>query len=140
MAQAALVQADVRSLAGAVARDVTRYGPAAWRKHFAESPSFFMVAEGRMEYPNSEAATVGLRNLTQAIKSIELTWEDDLRVDPLTPELAVLAASWHEVLVDTSGKRVNESGLFTAVAQRRDGRWVFRDVHWSWPEHAPGVH
>jgi hypothetical protein len=93
-----------------------------------------------MAFPNSESATAGIQGLARTIKRIELKWGDDLRVDPLTPDLAVMATTWREVQMDAAGKRVDEAGFFTAIAEHREGRWQFRDVHWSWPESGPGVH
>ncbi|MGB7622205.1 MAG: hypothetical protein WBN92_07620, partial [Terriglobia bacterium] len=112
-ARAAAVEDGVRVFMRAVAHDVTQVGPAAWRRHFADSPSFFMASEGRLVFPNSAAATAAIQDLTHTIKQIELNWGEDLRVDPLTPDLAVVAASYHEVLVNTAGRRVEETGFFT---------------------------
>jgi hypothetical protein len=114
-----------------VAHDVTHEGPIAWRKHFADSPAFFMAVNGSMAFPDSAAATKGIQGAAQAIPHIELVWGNDLRVDPLTRELAVVAASWHEVQVNGAGKRVDLSGFFTGIAQQRDGGWQLRDAHWS---------
>jgi len=133
----AAVEQSVRAYAQAVAHDITQEGPAAWRRHFADSPSFFMASEGRLVFPNSASATAAIQELARTMKSIELRWGDDLRVDPLTPDLAVVAASWHEVQVSTDGHRVEESGFFTGIAEHRDGRWQFRNVHWSVAGPAP---
>jgi hypothetical protein len=116
-----------------VAHDITQDGPAAWRRHFADSPAFFMAADGQLAFPNSAAATAGIEALTHTIKRIELQWGDDLRVDPLATNLAVVAASFHEVRIDNPGKRVEESGYFTGTVEYRDGRWQFRNAHWSDP-------
>jgi len=129
--QAAAVERDVRAYTGVVAHDVTQEGPAAWRKHFADSPEFFMASEGRLVFPSSAAATAGIQQFAGTIKHIELQWGQDLRVDPLTPELAVVAAPWHEIRVDNAGNHVDESGYFTAIAEYKDGRWQLRDAHWS---------
>jgi hypothetical protein len=130
-ARTAAVDESVRSFARAVAHDVTQEGPSAWRKHFADSPEFFMASEGHLVFANSASATTGIQDLTHTIKQIELRWGDDLRVDPLTPDLAVVAASYREVLVSTEGRRVEEAGFFTGIAQHQDGRWQFRNAHWS---------
>jgi hypothetical protein len=122
---------DVKTFAQEVARDVSAEGPSAWRKHFADSPAFFMAVNGRMAFPNSAAATTGIEGVSKEITHIELKWGDDLRVDPLTPDLAVIAASYHEVQVHAAGNTVNDNGFFTAVAEKRDGHWQFRDAHWS---------
>jgi hypothetical protein len=58
-------------------------------------------------------------------------WGNGLRVDPLTQDLAVIAAPWHEIMTLADGNRLDTSGYFTAVAESRNGRWLFRNVHWS---------
>lgn len=130
-AASAQVDKDVRAFMQTVAHDVTLDGPIAWRKHFEDSPAFFMAVNGSMAFPDSVAATKGIQDATQTIKHIELVWGGDLRVDPLAPGLAVVATSWREIQIYAIGKRVDESGFFTGVAEYRGGRWQFRDAHWS---------
>ena len=125
------VEASVREYAQTVAHDITREGLAAWRRHFAESPAFFMASEGHLVFPTSASATAGIHDLTRIIQQIELRWGDDLRVDPLTPDLAVMAASYRERRVNFDGTHVEESGFFTGLVERTNGRWQFRDAHWS---------
>lgn len=132
-ARANAVEKDLRAFMGSVAHDITQEGPAAWRRYFADSPAFFMAVNGRLVFPNNAAATVGIQQVASAIKQIDLRWGDDVRVDPLSQEFAVVAASYHEVRVDTAGQRVEETGFFTATAEYRDGHWQFRNVHWSVP-------
>jgi hypothetical protein len=129
-ARAAAIQADVRAFAQNVARDVTAQGPVAWRTYFADSPSFFMAVNGRLQFPDSASAKTAIGQLAHSIQHIELTW-GDLRVDPLTADLAVLAAPYHELRVDPAGARLDEDGFFTATVERRNGHWQFRNVHWS---------
>ena len=114
--RAAVVDDGVRAFMQVVAHDVTDDGPAAWRRHFADTPSFFMAVDGSMAFPNSAAATAGIQSFARTIKQIELRWGNDLRVDPLTPNLAVVASSYHEVQVKTAGQRVEENGFFTGTA------------------------
>ena len=122
---------DARAFAFDVARDVTAEGPAAWRKHFSQSPAFFMAADGNLQFPDSASATVGIEALTKTIKHIDLTWSDDLRVDALGPNMALIASPYHEIIVTSSGARVDSTGFFTGVAEFRDGHWRFRNAHWS---------
>lgn len=129
--RAAAIQQDVRAYAGTIAHDVTTEGPSAWRKHFEDSPAFFMASEGQLVFPNSAFATQAIQGLAQNVKQIELTWGDDLRVDPLTPQFAVVGTSYHEIRVETSGKRIDERGYLTATAENTNGRWQLRDAHWS---------
>jgi hypothetical protein len=133
----AAVETGVQDFMRHVAHDVTQDGPSAWRKYFADSPAFFMVVDGQMAFANSSEATAGIQQVAKSIKQIELKWGDDLRIDPLAREFAVVAAPYHEVQVWADGHRLEENGYFTGVAQYRDGRWQFRDCHWSEPVQAP---
>jgi hypothetical protein len=137
-ARASAVERGVRAYADAVAHDVTQDGPAAWRRHFADSPSFFMASEGHLVFPDSASATKGIQDFAHTINHMELHWGEDLRVDPLTPELAVMAAPWHEIRVDTAGNRMDETGFFTAIVEYRNGHWQFRNAHWSVAGPPPG--
>ena len=133
----AAVDSGVRSFMRDVAHDVTQDGPAAWRKYFADTPAFFMAVNGKIAFANSAEVTAGLPQVALVLKQVELKWGDDLRVDPLAPDLAVVAAPYHELQVWADGHRVEENGYFTGVAQYRDGRWQFRDAHWSAPVPPP---
>jgi hypothetical protein len=124
---------SVRAFMRTVAHDVTRDGPTAWLKFFDDSPAFFMAVNGAMAFPDPSAARNGTQKFADTNRSVELKWGDDLRVDPLAPGLAVVGATWHEVQVDKSGRRTAEGGYFTAVLERKQGRWRFRDAHWSSP-------
>jgi len=132
-------QTAVKAFARTVARDITRDGPAAWQRYFADSPAFFMASEGHLVFPDSATATTAIHELARTIRHMELQWGEDLRVDPLAPGLAMVAASWHEVRVDQAGGRVDESGFFTGVAESRNGSWRFRDAHWSVATPPPAV-
>jgi hypothetical protein len=130
---AASVDQAVRAFMQTVSHSVTQDGPRAWIKYFDASPAFFMAVNGQMAFPNTAAAQEGTRKFAQTIRHIELKWGDDLRVDPLTNEFAVVAVSWREIQVDTAGHSVTETGYFTGLAEYREGRWQFRDAHWSSP-------
>jgi hypothetical protein len=130
-AQRAAVESSVRDFLQTVAHDITEQGPTAWQKHFADDPAFFMANDGRLAFPNTQAAAEGIQAFAKTIQHIDLHWGDDLRVDVLTANFAIVAASWSEIQVDTTGHRVNENGFFTGLAENRAGRWQFRDAHWS---------
>ena len=136
-ASTAAVVDSVRTFMQTVARDVTQDGPLAWLKFFDAGPGFFMADNGQLAFPNAAAAEEGTRSFARTIDRIELTWGDDLRVDPLSAELAVVAASWREVQVDKAGHRIDEAGYFTGLAEYRGGRWRFRNIHWSTPVTLP---
>jgi hypothetical protein len=135
----AAVEQEVRQFAASVSRDITQQGPAAWERYFADSPAFFMASEGKLVFPNRQVARQAIAELARTIQHIELTWGDDLRVDPLTPELAQMASSWHEVQADKEGHQTTEDGFFTGLAERHNGQWKFRNAHWSVAAPAPSA-
>jgi hypothetical protein len=130
---ASSVDQAVRAFMQTVSHSVTQDGPMAWIKYFDASPAFFMAVNGQIAFPNATAAREGTRTFAQTIRHIELKWGDDLRVDPLTNEFAMIAVSWREIQVDTAGHSVTETGYFTGLAEYRERRWQFRDAHWSSP-------
>jgi hypothetical protein len=130
-AQKAAIADGVRTFMVTVAHDVTQEGPSAWRKHFLDDPAFFMAVNGRLVFSDSQSTTQGIQDAARMIKNIELTWGNDLRIDPLTPKLAVVATSFSEIQTSAEGKRMTETGFFTGIAEYRSGRWQFRDAHWS---------
>jgi hypothetical protein len=136
---AAATGESVRTFMQTVAHDVTQEGPLAWLRFFDAGPGFFMAVNGQLAFPNAAAADEGTKNFARTINRIELTWGDDLRVDPLTSKLAVVAASWRENQVDKAGHRTEEAGYFTGLAEYRTGRWRFRDAHWSAPVTPPSA-
>jgi len=132
-ASAAAIDESARTFMHTVAHDVTQEGPLAWLKFFDTGPGFFMAVNGQLAFPNAAAAKEGTQNFARTINSIDLTWGNDLRVDPLNAEFAVVAASWREIQVDKAGHHIEEAGYFTGLIEYRDGRWRFRDAHWSAP-------
>jgi hypothetical protein len=130
-AQALAVRNNVGAFAIAVAEGVTRQGPAAWRAFFADTPEFFMASEGWLVFASADAASRGIDELTKVIKQIELRWGEPLRIEPITSTLAMVAAPYHEVLTDSAGRRVEEDGYFTGLAELGATGWRFRNAHWS---------
>jgi len=125
------IDKEVRAFAQDVARGVTQEGPTAWRRYFSESPEFFMAAEGHLAFPNGESAIAALPDLARTIKQIELQWGQELRVDPLAPNLAVMATPYHEIRTGPTGDKVSEAGYFTGTTEFKGGHWQFRNAHWS---------
>jgi hypothetical protein len=136
-ARRAAVEASVRQFTATVAHDVTQEGPLAWRKHFADTPAFFMAVNGKLAFPSGQAAAQAIPGIAHMYKHIELSWGDDLRLDALTENLCVVAASYTEVIELAPGVEGipagSQSGYFTGLAENRNGQWQFRDVHWSAP-------
>jgi hypothetical protein len=138
-ARAAAIDDSVRTFAATVARGITAEGPAAWRGFLLDDTAFFMVSEGRLVFPNGGSAARAIPGLVRTIAHIELRWGDGLRVDALAPGLAMIAAPYYELRVDTAGHRVEEIGFFTGLAEHRAAGWKFRDAHWSMLAPVPRV-
>jgi hypothetical protein len=112
----------------------------AWRKHFSDSPEFFMAVNGVIAFPNGQAAAQAIPEIARQYKHIELRWGDDLRVDGLTENLCVVAASYTEVIElqpGFEGMQGTQRGYFTGLAEKRNGQWQFRNAHWSAAVPAP---
>jgi len=129
--RSAEIDREVRAFAQDVARGVTQEGPTAWRRYFSESPEFFMASEGRLAFANGASAIAAIPGLARTIRQIDLEWGDELRVDPLAPDLAVMGVPYREIRTGPTGDRVSEAGYFTATTEFRGGRWQFRNAHWS---------
>lgn len=129
----------VRQFVARVATGITARGPASWRDFFDDSPNFFMASDGKLVFASGAAAREGIQGLTQVIASIQLRWGADLRIQPLAPGLAMVAVPWHEVRVDTAGRKVEEDGYFTGVAESGPAGWRFRNAHWSVAAAPPAV-
>lgn len=121
----------VRQFMVEVEQQVTARGPAAWKDFFMTDPGFFMASDGVIAFPDSDAAARGIEALTHTLQHIELQWENDLRTDVITPNIAGVAVSWHEVQVDNNARQTSEHGFFTGIAELKDKRWRFRSAHWS---------
>lgn len=122
---------SVRAFMQAVAQNVSREGPAAWRREFTEGPEFFMAVNGQLVFANGAAAARGIEALAHTLPKIQLRFGDDLRVDVLTSAFALVGCSYSEVQTDAQGQQRTDRGYFTALAERRDGQWRFRSAHWS---------
>jgi len=128
--QAANIKDSVKQMASIIAGDISRDGPKAWLKHFAKSPQFFMASEGKLVFPNNDSAEVFVKNFAKSVSSIHLNWTG-INVDPITINLAVMRAYFHEVITDTSGHQMPAEGYFTGLAEYTPEGWKLRNLHWS---------
>lgn len=132
-ADSAEVRQGVRSFMQSVAHDVTRQGPRAWSRYFEDGPAFFMAVNGQVAFSSGMAAKNGIPRIALMFRRTQLDWGNDLRIDPLSRRLALVAVPWREVLTPANGEVMKQTGFFTGLAEYRDRRWQFRDVHWSSP-------
>lgn len=131
--QSRAVKDSVLQLADMTAKGISTKGPIAWLDYFEDSPGFFMANDGGVQLPDYKTADSFIKNtLVKVISKITLKWSA-IRVDPLTPGIAVMAAGYHEDITDASGKTTPYDGYFTALVHKTANGWKFRDEHWSSP-------
>jgi hypothetical protein len=131
------VRAAVHAMADGIARDVSRDGPTGWLPHFAHVTGFFWATDGAVVIHDADAADAFVRSFAQQVPRVSLAWSD-VRVEPIAPDAAVLAASAHEVLTQADGKSTTWDGYFTGTAVRTARGWQLRDGHWSRKPEAAG--
>ena len=130
-AQSLEVRDSVLKLADMTAKGISTKGPVAWLDYFEDSPGFFMANDGSVQLPDYKTADSFIKTtLVKVISKITLKWSA-IRIDPLTPEVAIMAAGYHEDITDPSGKVTPYDGYFTALVHKTAKGWKFRDEHWS---------
>jgi hypothetical protein len=123
---------SVRQFARQIVRGLADDGPMAWLRYFETTPAFFMASDGRLVFPSNDSATVFVQHLGDVVSAIDLEWTD-LRVEPLAPGIAVVAAAYREAITDTSGATTSFGGFLTGVARHTPDGWRLRNLHWSSP-------
>ena len=107
-------------------------GPVAWLRFFESTPSFFMASDGQVAFPGFDSAQAFLEVFSNSVSGMELIWET-LRVEPLAPGVAAVAASYRESITDTAGATVSFGGFMTGIARSTAGAWRLQNLHWSSP-------
>jgi hypothetical protein len=126
-----LVQDSVQFMAESIAKNISNKGPAGWLRYFEHTPDFFMASDGLLVFPNIDTATIIINNeLIKVMPKIQLRW-GNIRIDPLSANLAIIAAPYHEDITDSAGKITPHEGYFTGTAHRTSQGWKLRNAHWS---------
>ncbi len=127
----ARVKDSVSKMAINMAQDISNKGPVAWLDYFENTPGFFMASQGQLVFTDYQSAQKFILNtLDKEISKISLRW-NNLRVDPLASDLALIGADFHEDLSNISGKIISIDGYFTGMASLSNNRWKLRNLHWS---------
>lgn len=124
------MQGGVHHMADAIVQELHTDGPTARLKYFSPSGEFLMASSGRLVFPSYDSAITFVYKLATQIRRIDLTW-NEIRVDSLAPSVAMMAASFHEILFRGSGAQDTSAGYFTAVAEYIPTGWKLRNAHWS---------
>ena len=111
---------------------LAREGPLAWRRHLLAEPSFFMATYGSLHLTSGEHAAAFVGEIAPQIASMTLEWRE-IRVEPLTDELAAVSAGYAEHARFVAGGEERFAGWFTGVAVRTAEGWRLQHAHWSDP-------
>jgi hypothetical protein len=130
------IEGGVRQMASSIARDVAADGPNEWLRYFADDREFFLANNGNLQIANFEDAKIFLNRYSVGVAHLELTW-GEIRVDAVTPDVAMMASPYREVITDTGGHVSHYDGYFTGLAVRTKTGWKLRNAHWSSPVTSP---
>ena len=131
-AHALALRDSVMEVAQRIPGDLSADGPSAWLRYFETGPAFFMANDGRIVLPSSDSARVFVEYLSRQLSAVDLNWLD-LRVEPLAPGVAALAASYRETITYTAGSDTTFGGYVTGVARHAGDGWRLQHLHWSSP-------
>ncbi len=118
-------------MTASIAKDVSDKGPLAWLQYFKDTSDFFMASGGHLVFANNDSAKNFINHvLVKSIREIKLHWSN-VRVDPLTDQLASVGAAFHEDMMDSTGKELPIDGYFTGTAEQTSIGWKLLNAHWS---------
>lgn len=123
---------DVRKLMDRIAADVATSGPTAWLAHFLPARSFFMAADGALQFRGPGDADAFLHVWAPTVAEIRLAF-DDVRVEVLSDDIAVIGATYEEEIALRDGTVQRYGGYFTGVAVLALDGWRLQHAHWSSP-------
>lgn len=135
-AHAMALRDSVMQVVRQIPRDLAADGPIAWLHYFETGPAFLMATDGRIVFPSSDSARVFVDYLSRHLSAVDLDWLD-LRVEPLGPGVAALAASYRETITYTAGSDTTFGGYVTGVARHTADGWRLQHLHWSSPVPSP---
>ena len=125
------VRDSVSFLMQRLSTDLQREGPVAWLNYFDPGPGFYMASDGKLAFKNFPGAKLFIEDtLVHAIRKINLAFIQ-IRIDSLSPQLAAVAAVFHEDITGSSVNIFSINGYFTALLSQTSQGWKIRNLHWS---------
>jgi uncharacterized protein (TIGR02246 family) len=98
-------------------------------------PDATVASDGDL-YASFEAFAQQARVFYRTLRDIHVAVWDEMHVDVLSPDAAVLTATVRWSSTDTTGVRTDLQGVWTAVFVRRGARWRIRARHESFARQA----
>jgi hypothetical protein len=127
--QAALAD-SVREVAARLAAEISAHGYRAFTPVMDSAPGYVWAYNGFIAFPSFDSMATWARSSPEPKTPEVFAW-DSVRVEPIAPGVATLAATYAETAPDRTGNQGTEKGVFTAVAVHRADGWKFTDAHTS---------
>ena len=122
---------DVVQMMDSVSKNISSDGPKEWLNYFEKAPSFYMASDGKLVFPNYNAATKFINDtLVNIVSTINLKWSN-INVDVLNDKAAAVRAAFSEDINFKQGNIIKFNGYFTAVIDNTSEGNKFRNLHWS---------
>jgi len=121
---------SVRELAARMAADVSAHGYRGFVQAMDSAPGYAWAYNGFLPFTSFDSMAAWARTDPEPKVPEVFAW-DSVRVEPIAPGVAGLAATYAETRPDSTGAPKTEKGVFTAVAVHRAGGWKFTAAHTS---------
>lgn len=129
-AQRAAIADTVRQHAAALYEDENRRSAEVFVAQMADGPDLFTYASTGRVFWAKDSLAKAARTRVASLRALTYTLRD-ARVLVLGPDAAVLTGSYGEAATDSTGKELAFNDAWTAVYQRRDGKWQIVHGHFS---------
>ena len=121
---------EVLMMMDSVVKDIA-ISPGKWMNYFEDTSLFCMASEGKLVFPNYNAAQKFIADtLVHYISKVDLVWKN-IHADSIAENTVAINTAYHEDLTATSGNVMDEDGYCTAIADNTNAGWKFRNLHWS---------
>jgi hypothetical protein len=135
-AHRAAVDDSVREVTARLAAEISAHGYRAFVPVMDSAPGYVWAYNGFLPFTSFDSMAAWARRDPEPESPETFAW-DSVRVEPLAPGIAVVAATYTETRPDSAGRPNTEQGAFTAVALHRADGWKFTDAHTSTLPPAP---
>jgi uncharacterized protein (TIGR02246 family) len=93
-------------------------------------PDAVVPSDGRL-YPSFELFAADARDFYDTLQRVDLAVWEEMHVQVLSHDVAVLTATVRWSWTDTAGARTDLKGVWKAVYVQQEGRWLIRTRHES---------
>jgi hypothetical protein len=129
-AHRAAIADSVREVAARLASDISAHGYRGFAPVMDSAPGYVWAYNGFLAFTSFDSMAAWTRTDPEPKVPEVFAW-DSVRVEPIAPGVAGVAATYTETRPDSAGRPKTEKGVFTAVAVHRGDGWKFTAAHTS---------